>query len=232
MADINQDFLLAVLAMITGPVPREYLRSALLAWAECPERPLGELLKERGNLDENRVKALNCLVSAHHRQNNSDLGASLDAWDAQALTQDMWTKLKNTPPGSTLGATLAATLASTRGWGRFRVRLGAPELHPGPAVQADSSACQGGYRPGLAGPRSRAPARCCGQALTSQTFAANVFVFPGITRAPDLRAASLGNRRAIRSLPPLVALAMSRLGLHGSIPIPPFVRHFGTRSEL
>ena len=113
MADINQDLLLAVLAMLTGAVPREDLRSALLAWAECPERPLGELLKERGNLDENRVKALNCLVSAHLRQNNGDLGASLDAWNAQALTQDMLTELENTSPGSTLGATLAASLAAT-----------------------------------------------------------------------------------------------------------------------
>ena len=113
VADINQDLLLAALAMLTGAVPQEDLRSALLAWAECPERPLGELLKERGHLDENRVKALNCLVSAHLRQNNGDLGASLDAWNAQALTQDMLTEMENASPGSTLGPTLAASLAAT-----------------------------------------------------------------------------------------------------------------------
>ena len=38
---------------------------------------------------------------------------SLDAWNAQALTQDMLTELEHTAPGSTLGATLAATLAPT-----------------------------------------------------------------------------------------------------------------------
>src|SRR3954465_2026237 len=89
VADINQDLLLAVLAMLTGAVPKEDLRAALLAWADRPDRPLGELLRERGALDEDRARALNCLVSAHLRQNNGDLGASLDAWNAQALTQDM-----------------------------------------------------------------------------------------------------------------------------------------------
>ena len=38
---------------------------------------------------------------------------SLDAWNAQALTQDMLTELEHTAPGTTLGATLAATLAPT-----------------------------------------------------------------------------------------------------------------------
>src|SRR5271157_3227384 len=60
---------------------------------------------------------------------------------------------------------------------------------------------------------------------------------------PPTRPAPKDNRQSVRSLflspatrcpprPPLVALAMSRLGFHGSIPIPLTVRHFGTRSEL
>src|SRR5208337_5017330 len=65
-----------------------------------------------------------------------------------------------------------------------------------------------------------------------QALAADMLVLPRIARAADLRAPSLGHRRAVGPLPPLVALAMSRLGFHGSIPIPLTVRHFGTRSEL
>ena len=103
----------------------------MLTWAEQPERPLGDLLRQRGNLDENRVNALKCLVSAHLRQNNGDLGASLDAWNAQALTQDVLTQLENTAPGSTLGATLGATLAftGTRGDGAgFSLRAELPSF--------------------------------------------------------------------------------------------------------
>ena len=48
MADINQDLLLAVLAVLTDAVPREALTTALAAWAETPERSLAGCLKERG----------------------------------------------------------------------------------------------------------------------------------------------------------------------------------------
>jgi hypothetical protein len=65
-----------------------------------------------------------------------------------------------------------------------------------------------------------------------QALAAEMLVLPRIARAAKLRAPPLGHRRAVRPLPPLVALAMSRLGFHGSIPIPLTIRHFGTRSEL
>ena len=169
VADLNQDLLLAVLAMLTGAVPREELRLALLAWAQTPGTPAGRVA-ERAGATSTRTgrRRLNCLVSAHLRQNNGDLGASLDAWNAQALTQDMLTELETTVAGSSLGATLAASLAATLlGYAGdragFEVTLGAPQLHAGPAVRADPSPCQGGHRPGLAGPRSRAPARRRGQ---------------------------------------------------------------------
>jgi hypothetical protein len=46
-------------------------------------------------IDESRVQALQCLVSAHLRNHSGDLQLSLDAWNAQALTQDMLTDLDN-----------------------------------------------------------------------------------------------------------------------------------------
>ena len=113
LADINQDLLLAALSLLTEAVPRDILRSTLLTWARNPDRSLAELLKEQGVLDESRVQALQCLVSAHLRNHNGDLQLSLDAWNAQVLTEDMLTELESAAPGTTLGATLAATLAPT-----------------------------------------------------------------------------------------------------------------------
>ena len=113
LADINQDLLLAALALLTDAIPRDALRSALLTWTQNPVRSVADLLREQGVIDESRVQALQCLVSAHLRNHNGDLLLSLDAWNAQALTQDMLTEVENAAPGSTLGATLAATLAPT-----------------------------------------------------------------------------------------------------------------------
>ena len=113
LADINQDLLLAALALLTDAVPREVLRATLLTWRQNPGRSVAELLREQGAIDESRVQALQCLVSAHLRNHNGDVQLSLDAWNAQALTQDMLTELENAAPGTTLGATLAATLAPT-----------------------------------------------------------------------------------------------------------------------
>jgi serine/threonine-protein kinase len=115
LSNINQDLLLAALALLTGAVPREMLRAALLDWAENPDRPLPELLRDRGSLDEERVAALKCLVSAHLRNHNGDVQASLDAWNAQALAQDMVTEIERTCPGSVVGATLSLTLGPTMG---------------------------------------------------------------------------------------------------------------------
>jgi serine/threonine-protein kinase len=113
LADLNQDLLLAALALLTDTVPRDILRTSLLKWARNPHRSVAELLREQGVIDEGRLQALQCLVSAHLRNHNGNLQLSLDAWNAQAITQDMLTEIENEEPGTTLGATLAATLAPT-----------------------------------------------------------------------------------------------------------------------
>jgi serine/threonine-protein kinase len=115
LADISQDLLLAALALLTSAVPRDAVQSALLKWAKRPEEDLAELLKEGGWLDKGQVEALKCLVSAHLRQHNGDLRASIEAWNAQALTQDLLTEIEQTTPGSTLGATLSSSLGATLG---------------------------------------------------------------------------------------------------------------------
>ncbi len=114
MADINRDLLLAALVVLTDAVPREVLRSTLMSWAQNPDRSVTDLLLETGAIDEGRAQALQCLVSGHLRNHNGDVKVSLDAWNAQAITQDMLTELERVDPGSTLGTTIAATLAPTQ----------------------------------------------------------------------------------------------------------------------
>ncbi len=113
MVDINQDLLLAALVVLTDAVPRETLRSALLRWAQNPGRSVADLLLEAGVIDQSRVNALKCLVAAHLSNHNGDVQLSLDAWHAQALTQDMLMELEKASPGSTLAVTLAGTMPPT-----------------------------------------------------------------------------------------------------------------------
>ena len=73
MADINQDLLLAALALLTDAVPRDALRSTLLTWSQNPDRLVAELLREQGAINEGQVEALQCLVSAHLRNHSGDV---------------------------------------------------------------------------------------------------------------------------------------------------------------
>ena len=73
LADINQDLLLAALALLTDAVPRDALRSTLLTWSQNPDRSVAELLREQGAINEGQVEALQCLVSAHLRNHSGDV---------------------------------------------------------------------------------------------------------------------------------------------------------------
>ena len=46
LADINQELLLAALAVLTDAVPRDALRSMLLTWSQNPDRSVAELLRD------------------------------------------------------------------------------------------------------------------------------------------------------------------------------------------
>ena len=113
VADINPDLLLAVLVVITDSLPRDTLSTTLASWAETPECSLAGHLKEKGLLDDQRLQALQCLVSAHLEGHHGDLRSSLDAWDAHGLTQDIVTEIEATFPGNAISATIAESLAGT-----------------------------------------------------------------------------------------------------------------------
>src|SRR5262249_11387102 len=67
-----------------------------------------------------------------------------------------------------------------------------------------------------AGPCEHAPGSVPGYepAFVSEPSAAEVLALLGVTDAVALRPAALGDGRAVGPLPPLVALAMLRFGLH------------------
>ena len=133
MADINRDLLLAVLTVITDALPRDVLTTALATWAETPECSLAGHLKEKGLLDDQRLQALQCLVSAHLEGHDGDIQSSLDAWDAQGLTQDILTEIEATFPGNAVSATIAESLAGTLPMnGREAPGPDERTKHPGP----------------------------------------------------------------------------------------------------
>ena len=106
MDKVNHDLLVAVLAILTDAVPRSALAGALKAWADGQGQSLAQWLKQSAGLDDQRVKALECLASAHLETHQHDLRKSLDAWNAFELTQGMLTEIHDDALRTTLGASL------------------------------------------------------------------------------------------------------------------------------
>src|SRR5262245_42831924 len=77
----DQYLIFGVLAMQLDFISKEALAGAMNAWLQNKERPLGELLRERGDLDASQFALLNELVLAHLRKHDNDLGKSLAALD-------------------------------------------------------------------------------------------------------------------------------------------------------
>ena len=84
----NQDLLVAVLAIITDAVPRPALAEVLKIWSGGKGQSLAEWLQHSAGVDDQRIRALECLASAHLESHQYDLRRSLVAWNALDLTQE------------------------------------------------------------------------------------------------------------------------------------------------
>ena len=104
--NVNQDLLVAVLAILTDAVPRPALAEALKAWTDRKGQRLALWLKESAGLDDQRIHALECLALAHLEAHQNDLRKSLDSWNAFELTQGMLTEIEDDGLRTTLGASL------------------------------------------------------------------------------------------------------------------------------
>ncbi len=115
--ELNRDLLVAVLALLTGAIPRPALSAALNAWGRDRNRSLAELLLRDGCIDAERLHALECLASSHLAQHHNNLQFCLDAWNAQAATEEVLTEVADSALMSTLGVTVIrpTTLPMTQG---------------------------------------------------------------------------------------------------------------------
>jgi serine/threonine protein kinase/tetratricopeptide (TPR) repeat protein len=103
---VNHDLLVAVLAILTDAVPRPALAGALKAWTDGKGQTLAQWLKQSAGLDDQRIRALECLASAHLEAHQYDLRKSLDAWNALELTQGVLTEIHDDALRTTLGSAL------------------------------------------------------------------------------------------------------------------------------
>jgi eukaryotic-like serine/threonine-protein kinase len=103
---LSGDLLVVVLAILTDAIPRSAAAEVIKSWTENTGRPLVECLREKTGLDEPRVKALECLASAHLKAHENDVRLSLTAWNALEVTQDMLTEIGDDSLRTTLGATI------------------------------------------------------------------------------------------------------------------------------
>ncbi len=112
--EMNRDLLVAVLALLTDAIPRPGLAAALSAWSKDRKQSLAQSLLAQGVLDDERLRALECLASSHLSRHNNNLRMCLDAWNAQELTLEVLTEVGDDALQTTLGMTLngGPTLAS------------------------------------------------------------------------------------------------------------------------
>jgi serine/threonine protein kinase/tetratricopeptide (TPR) repeat protein len=103
--ELNRDLLVAVLALLTGAVPRPGLAAALNAWSKDRKQSLAQRLLGEGALDGDCLRALECLASSHLTRYHNDLRLCLDAWNAQELTLEVLTEIGDNALQSTLGMT-------------------------------------------------------------------------------------------------------------------------------
>ena len=93
MDDLKCDLLVAVLAVLTDAIPRPGLAAVLKTWSEkCETSLCRQVLKAATGLDDERLRALECLAAAHLKTHQDDLRLSLQALGAQALTDNVLTE--------------------------------------------------------------------------------------------------------------------------------------------
>ena len=153
MDELNRQLLVAVLALLTDAIPRPGLAAALKAWNKDRRQSLALLLKEEAALDEERLRALECLASAHLKTHHNDLRLGLEAWNAYELTQDVLTEVGDDALRETLSMTLtgnttlpvSSRCSETEAAGSdFQIANPAPAVVPGERFQLIREHARGG----------------------------------------------------------------------------------------
>jgi eukaryotic-like serine/threonine-protein kinase len=104
---LSSDLLVVVLAILTDVVPQSVAADAVKSWTEGSGRSLVEWFKEKTGLDDARMRALDCLATAHLKAHQNDVRTSLSAWNALDVTQAVMTEISDEALKTTLGASLS-----------------------------------------------------------------------------------------------------------------------------
>jgi len=94
--DAARDLLLGLLAFQNHFLDRAGLLGAFDDWNAHPDRPLAEILKERGALSESRLALIVALVEEHVRQHGDDPNRSLAAVSSIGSIRDELARLSDT----------------------------------------------------------------------------------------------------------------------------------------
>jgi serine/threonine protein kinase/tetratricopeptide (TPR) repeat protein len=101
----DRNLLFGILALQNGFVTRDQLVEAMNAWAIARDRPLGDLLRERGALGAEEFSLLDALVQRQIARHHGDVERSLRALDLSSSARDALSSLGAVegPTGSDLG---------------------------------------------------------------------------------------------------------------------------------
>ena len=133
------------------------LAEVLKTWSGGNGQSLVEWLRHSAGVDEQRIRALECLASAHLEGHQNDLRRSLVAWNALDLTQGVLTEIHDEGLRTTLGASVQRRRNRSLEWRCARQARAAsfanipPTSGDGERFQLDTPACPGRDRPGLGG---------------------------------------------------------------------------------
>ncbi len=139
--ETNRNLLFAIMAVQMDFVPRDAMFSAMFAWTERKELPLGQILVDRGELSHARRALLDQLLDEHIKAHANDPARSLQALSSTDGVAEVLTRIPDVELQTSLGhlrelgqtrvgpdtlADFATVVPSTPGplapWtGRFRV---------------------------------------------------------------------------------------------------------------
>jgi eukaryotic-like serine/threonine-protein kinase len=134
--ELNRDLLVAVLAVLTDAIPRPGLAAVLKSWSQQRDRPLSQVLKATTGLDEERLRALECLAAVHLKTHQGDLGLSLRALGAQEFTENVVTQADDESLRTLLSTTLGCEATMPMGHDSASEKTLGFSLHPSPATNA------------------------------------------------------------------------------------------------
>ncbi len=101
--ETNRNLLFAIMAVQMDFVPRDAIVSAVLAWTEDKDIPLGQLLADRGELSTVRRNLLDQLLDEHIKAHSNDAARSLQALSSTDGVANLLTRVPDAQFQASLG---------------------------------------------------------------------------------------------------------------------------------